>query len=182
MVLSTSAYSLFFENSDSNTKSLEFVKAYYNRVIADNEYIMTNYAEIIKSFGFTEHPINLAADIYSDEILGILKLWRFHTYPNITTFNLVIYSKSLCILCKEKSGSLVQKSKRHESLNVRFPILAVFGQIKYDNNFKMFRYRGNKLVKAEFAAIDVAHNIRKMISKGYCACATETIHNRKETD
>ena len=28
----------------------------------------------------------------------------------------------------------------------------------------------------------VAHNIRKMISKGYCACATETIHNRKETD
>ena len=45
---------------------------------------------------------------------------------------------------------------------------AVFGQIKYDNNFKRFRYRGNKLVKAEFAAIAVAHNIRKMISKGYC--------------
>ena len=52
---------------------------------------------------------------------------------------------------------------------------AVFGQIKYDNNFKRFRYRGNKLVKAEFAAIAVAHNIRKMISKGYCACATEAI-------
>ena len=40
---------------------------------------------------------------------------------------------------------------------------AVFGQIKYDNNFKRFRYRGNKLVKADFAAIAVAHNIRKMI-------------------
>ena len=52
---------------------------------------------------------------------------------------------------------------------------AVFGQIKYDNNFKRFRYRGNKFVKAEFAAIAVAHNIRKMISKGYCACATEAI-------
>ena len=28
--------------------------------------------------------------------------------------------------------------------------------------------RGNKLVKAEFATIAVAHNIRKMITKGYC--------------
>ena len=52
---------------------------------------------------------------------------------------------------------------------------AVFGQIKYDNNFKRFHYRGKRLVKAEFATIAVAHNIRKMISKGYCACATEAI-------
>ena len=52
---------------------------------------------------------------------------------------------------------------------------AVFGKIKYDNNFNKFRYRGNKLAKAEFASIAVAHNIRKMISKGYCAGATETI-------
>ena len=44
---------------------------------------------------------------------------------------------------------------------------AVFGQIKYDNHFKRFRYRGKRLVNAEFAAIAVAHNIRKMISKGY---------------
>jgi hypothetical protein len=44
---------------------------------------------------------------------------------------------------------------------------AVFGQIKYDNHFKRFNYRGKRLVKAEFAAIAVAHNIRKMISKGY---------------
>ena len=44
---------------------------------------------------------------------------------------------------------------------------AVFGQIKYDNNFKRFRYRGKRLVKAEFATIAVAHNIRKMISNGY---------------
>lgn len=45
---------------------------------------------------------------------------------------------------------------------------AVFGQIKYDNHFKRFCYRGKRLVNAEFAAIAVAHNIRKMISKGYC--------------
>ena len=45
---------------------------------------------------------------------------------------------------------------------------AVFGQIKYDNHFKRFSYRGKRLVNAEFATIAVAHNIRKMISKGYC--------------
>lgn len=44
---------------------------------------------------------------------------------------------------------------------------AVFGQIKYDNHFKRFCYRGKRLAKAEFAAIAIAHNIRKMISKGY---------------
>ncbi len=29
-------------------------------------------------------------------------------------------------------------------------------------------YRGKRLVKAEFDAIAVAHNIRTMIAKGYC--------------
>ena len=48
---------------------------------------------------------------------------------------------------------------------------AVFGQIKYDNHFKRFSYRGKRLVMAEFAAIAVAHNIRKMIAKGYCVCS-----------
>ena len=48
---------------------------------------------------------------------------------------------------------------------------AVFGQIKYDNHFKRFSYRGKRLVSAEFATIAVAHNIRKMIAKGYCACS-----------
>ena len=48
---------------------------------------------------------------------------------------------------------------------------AVFGQIKYDNHFKRFSYRGKRLVKAEFAAIAVAHNIRKVIAKGYCVCS-----------
>ena len=48
---------------------------------------------------------------------------------------------------------------------------AVFGQIKYDNHFKRFCYRGKRLVKAEFATIAVAHNIRKMIAKGYCVCS-----------
>ena len=52
---------------------------------------------------------------------------------------------------------------------------AVFGQIKYDNHFKRFSYRGKRLVNAEFAAIAVAHNIRKMISKGYCVCSEVTV-------
>ena len=52
---------------------------------------------------------------------------------------------------------------------------AVFGQIKYDNHFKRFNYRGRRLVKAEFTAIAVAHNIRKMISKGYCVCSEVTV-------
>lgn len=41
---------------------------------------------------------------------------------------------------------------------------AVFGQIKYDGGFKRFRYRGNKMVGAEFATVAIAHNIKKMIS------------------
>ena len=39
---------------------------------------------------------------------------------------------------------------------------AVFGQIKHDNNFKRFRYRGNKLVKAEFAALLCVCNQAKL--------------------
>ncbi len=42
---------------------------------------------------------------------------------------------------------------------------AVFGQIKYDGGFKRFHYRGNRLVKAEFATLAIAHNIKKMASK-----------------
>ena len=41
---------------------------------------------------------------------------------------------------------------------------AVFGQIKYDGGFRRFHYCGNKYVGAEFAAIAITHNIRKMIS------------------
>ena len=37
--------------------------------------------------------------------------------------------------------------------------------MKYDNHFKRFNYRGKRLINAEFAAIVVAHNIRKMIAK-----------------
>lgn len=40
---------------------------------------------------------------------------------------------------------------------------AVFGQIKYDSRFKRFNYRGRTMVRAEFATIATAHNIRKYI-------------------
>ena len=39
---------------------------------------------------------------------------------------------------------------------------AVFGQLKYDGGFKRFHYRGNKPVRAEFATLAIAHNIKKM--------------------
>lgn len=39
---------------------------------------------------------------------------------------------------------------------------AVFGQIKYDGGFRRFHYCGRQYVGAEFAAIAIAHNIRKM--------------------
>lgn len=39
---------------------------------------------------------------------------------------------------------------------------AVFGQLKYDGGFKRFHYRGNRLVRAEFATLAIAHNIKKM--------------------
>ena len=42
---------------------------------------------------------------------------------------------------------------------------AVFGQIKYDSGFKRFHYRGNRLVRAEFATLAIAHNIKKMAAR-----------------
>jgi len=41
---------------------------------------------------------------------------------------------------------------------------AVFGQLKYDDNFKRFHYKGNRLVGAEFATLAIAHNIKKLAS------------------
>ena len=42
---------------------------------------------------------------------------------------------------------------------------AIFGQIKYDGGFKRFHYRGNRLVRAEFATLAIAHNIKKMAAR-----------------
>ena len=44
---------------------------------------------------------------------------------------------------------------------------AVFGQIKYDGGFRRFHYRGNRLVRAEFATVAIAHNIRKLAALFY---------------
>ncbi len=41
---------------------------------------------------------------------------------------------------------------------------AVFGQIKYDGGFRRFHYCGNQYVGAEFAAIAITHNIKKLVS------------------
>ena len=112
----TTIRSLLLGDDDPSDKSIKIVRAFYNRVIDENEYITTNYAEIVKSFGLTEHPIHLARDIYSDEILGKLISWGFYTYPDIRKLNLVLYSKSPCILYKDTSGSPVIKSSRYKTL------------------------------------------------------------------
>ncbi len=39
---------------------------------------------------------------------------------------------------------------------------AVFGQIKYDGGFRRFHYRGSRQVRAGFATVAIAHNIKKM--------------------
>ena len=67
-------------------------------------------------------------------------------------------------LCKRPSTTLYFVDSQAFAKNA-------FGQIKYDNHFKRFSYIGKRLVNAEFAAKVVAHNIRKMISKGYCVCS-----------
>ena len=54
-----------------------------------------------------------------------------------------------------------ERGRHHRSMRPIEPE-AVFGQIKYDCGFKRFRYRGNRLVGAEFATLAIAHNIRKM--------------------
>lgn len=57
-----------------------------------------------------------------------------------------------------------EEGLRHRSARPVEPE-AVFGQIKNNCGFKRFRYRGKKLVSAEFATVAIAHNIRKYISK-----------------
>ena len=57
-----------------------------------------------------------------------------------------------------------EEGLRHRSARPVEPE-AVFGQIKNNNGFRRFRYRGTRLVAAEFATVAVAHNIRKYISR-----------------
>ena len=105
--------SLFLGSDDVDDMSIEIVRAFYNRVVDENEYITTNYIEIVKSFG-----LNLRADIFSDEILGKLISWGFYTYPDIRNLNLALYSnsKAPCVLYKDTSGSSVIKTGTYKTL------------------------------------------------------------------
>ena len=62
---------------------------------------------------------------------------------------------------KAKERLTSERGLYHRSMRPIEPE-AVFGQIKYDGGFKRFHYRGNKLVRAEFATLAIAHNIKKM--------------------
>ena len=62
---------------------------------------------------------------------------------------------------KAKERLTSERGLYHRSMRPIEPE-AVFGQIKYDGGFKRFHYRGNRLVRAEFATVAIAHNIKKM--------------------
>ena len=62
---------------------------------------------------------------------------------------------------KAKERLTSERGLYHRSMRPIEPE-AVFGQIKYDGGFRRFHYRGNKLVRAEFATLAIAHNIKKM--------------------
>ena len=65
---------------------------------------------------------------------------------------------------KAKEMLTSERGMYHRSMRPIEPE-AVFGQIKYDGSFKRFHYRGNRLVRAEFATLAIAHNIKKMAAK-----------------
>ena len=62
---------------------------------------------------------------------------------------------------KAKTMLTSERGLYHRSMRPIEPE-AVFGQLKYNNGFKRFHYRGNRLVKAEFATLAIVHNIRKL--------------------
>ena len=57
-----------------------------------------------------------------------------------------------------------EEGLRHRS---RRPIEpeAVFGQIKYDWNYRRFRHKGKDKVYMDFAILAMAHNLRKLMRK-----------------
>lgn len=133
-------------NSESQNKSLAIVRAYYNRVIDQNEYIITNYAEIVKSFGFTEPPTRLASDVYSDEILSMLRSWGFYTYPDLGKLNLALCTKSSCVLYKCTTKSQVQKTDRYRTL-LSFIKLALYVVQEDEYNWNDVQYIKHVITK-----------------------------------
>ena len=67
---------------------------------------------------------------------------------------------------KAKERLTSERGLYHRSMRPIEPE-AVFGQIKYDGGFRRFHYRGNRLVRAEFATVAIAHNIRKLAALFY---------------
>lgn len=112
----SAVYSLLTQGNSHNDKTIAIVKAFYNRIIAENEYITTNYAEIVESFGFTENSNQLTSHIFSDEVLELLSLWGIYTYPDLRKLNLVLYRKSPCVLYKDRSDTQVIKTSRYKTL------------------------------------------------------------------
>lgn len=55
---------------------------------------------------------------------------------------------------------LMHRSKRPVEVE------AVFGQLKSNNKFNRFTFKGLEMVEMEFLLMSLGHNLRKMIAKG----------------
>lgn len=67
---------------------------------------------------------------------------------------------------KEKARNLLTSEKGLEQRSKRpIEVEAVFGQLKYNNKFNRFTFKGLEKVEMEFLLMALGHNFRKMVAK-----------------
>lgn len=107
---------LLFNYSEGDHQSVKVVEAFYKRIIDENEYIITSYDEIIKSFGFKCSAVHFGSPKYSDVFLTKLEKWGLITYPDLRQLDLKILSKTRCVLYRDNSDGHVVKSQTYLTL------------------------------------------------------------------
>lgn len=74
---------------------------------------------------------------------------------------------------KTKAKELLNSEKGLEHRSKRpIEVEAVFGQLKSNNKFNRFTFRGLEKVEMEFLLMAIGHNLRKMVSKGVKSAPT----------
>lgn len=63
-----------------------------------------------------------------------------------------------------RENLMSEKGKKHRSKRP-IEVEAVFGQLKSNNKFNRFTFRGLEKVKLEFILMALGHNFRKMVAK-----------------
>ena len=107
---------ILFNYSEGDHQSVKVVEAFYKRIIDENEYIITSYDEIIKSFGFKCSTIHFCSKRYSDIFLTKLKEWELITYPDLRQLDLKMFSKTRCVLYRDNFDGQVVKSQTYLTL------------------------------------------------------------------